>query len=57
MNEEKVLNAATQIAEAITSMHFHNQGLMDDQVDPVKWNEYSDKVRNAVLDAADKYSA
>lgn len=53
--EEIILKAADDMAEAAASSHFHNQGLLDDEVDPTEWREYTWKVRNAILDTVEKF--
>lgn len=55
-DEDKILQLADGMAEAATSMHFHNHGLMNDQVDPLLWGSYIDKVRNAILETISMYS-
>lgn len=56
MNEAIILAAADRIADAVTREHFHNKGLMDDQVPGIQWSGYYDMVRDKILDVSSKYS-
>lgn len=53
-DDELMVTLAHEMANVVTSIHFHNQGLMDDQVNPEEWDEYSFIVYDKILTAAEK---